>query len=115
MVEHLKQEGTSHSSSDLLKINVKLDDSWTAQVLRQAGETPSGPLAFLLSPEDFAYIFTDLDYRVRNSIGGGRERVMMAVLWEGQSGCGVSDQAFTFQTYCRSHLLIGLSAGGGVL
>ncbi len=61
MVERLKQEGTSHSSSDLLKINVKMDDSWTAQALRQAGETPSGPL----SPEDFAYIFfTDLDYRL---------------------------------------------------
>ncbi len=43
MVERLKQEGTSHSSSDLLK----LDDSWTAQALRQAGETPSGTLAFL--------------------------------------------------------------------
>ncbi len=47
MVERLKQEGTSHSSGDLLKINVKMDDSWTAQALRQAGETPSGPLAFL--------------------------------------------------------------------
>ncbi len=42
--ECLKQEGTSHSSSDLLKINVKMDDSWTAQALRQSGETPSGPL-----------------------------------------------------------------------
>ncbi len=48
MVERLKQEGTSHSSSDLLKINVKMDDSWTAQALRQAGEIPSGPLAFLI-------------------------------------------------------------------
>ncbi len=41
MVERLKQE-------DLLKINVKMDDSWTAQALRQARETPSGPLAFFI-------------------------------------------------------------------
>ncbi len=27
---------------------------------------------------------------------GGRGRVLMAVLWDGQSGCGVSDQAFFF-------------------
>ncbi len=37
MVEHLKHEGTSHSSSDLLKIFVKMGASWSAQVLRQAG------------------------------------------------------------------------------
>ncbi len=36
MVENLKQEGTSHNFSDLLKINVKMNDSWTAQALRQA-------------------------------------------------------------------------------
>ncbi len=41
--------GTLHSLRDLLKINVKMDDSWTAQALGQAGETPSGPLAFLIS------------------------------------------------------------------
>ncbi len=34
IVECLKQEGTSHSSSDLMKINVKMDDSWRAQALR---------------------------------------------------------------------------------
>ncbi len=34
MMECLKQEGTSHYSSDLLKINVKINDSWTAQALR---------------------------------------------------------------------------------
>ncbi len=48
MVEHLKHEGTSHSSSDLLKICVKMGASWSAQVFRQAGDTPSGPGAFLL-------------------------------------------------------------------
>ncbi len=37
MVEHLKYEGTSHRSSDLLKIFVKMRASWSAQVLRQAG------------------------------------------------------------------------------
>ncbi len=37
MVEHLKHEGTSHSSSDLLKICVKMVASWSAQVFRQAG------------------------------------------------------------------------------
>ncbi len=44
----------------------------------------------------------------------------MAVLWDGQSGCGVSDQAFVFEPTVKtvqvfSQLLIGLSAGGGVL
>ncbi len=48
MVERLKQEGTSHSSSDLLKICVKMGASWSAQVFIQAGVTPSGPGAFLL-------------------------------------------------------------------
>ncbi len=48
MVEHLKHEGTSHSSSDLLKIFVKMGSSWSAQVLGQAGDTLSGPGAFLL-------------------------------------------------------------------
>ncbi len=48
MVEHLKHEGTSHSSSDLLKICVKMGASWSAQVFRKAGDTPSGPGAFLL-------------------------------------------------------------------
>lgn len=35
MGEHLKQEGTTHSFSGLLKICVKMDDSWTAQASRQ--------------------------------------------------------------------------------
>ncbi len=48
MVERLKHEGTSHSSSDLLKICVKMGVSWSAQVFRQAGDTQSGPGAFLL-------------------------------------------------------------------
>ncbi len=48
MVEHLKHEGISHSSGDLLKICVKMGDSCSAQVFRQAGNTPSGPDAFLL-------------------------------------------------------------------
>ncbi len=48
MVEHLKHEGISHSSSDLLKIFVKMGVSWSAQVLRQAGDTLSGSGAFLI-------------------------------------------------------------------
>ncbi len=48
MVECLKHEGTSQSSSDLLKICVKMGANWSAQVFRQAGDTPSGPGAFLL-------------------------------------------------------------------
>ncbi len=48
VVEHLKHEGTSHSSSDLLKICVKMGASWSAQILRQAGDALSGPGAFLL-------------------------------------------------------------------
>ncbi len=48
MVECLKQEGTSHSSSDLLKICVKMGASWSAQDFRQAGDTPSGPGTFLI-------------------------------------------------------------------
>ncbi len=48
MVEHLKHEGTSHSSRDLLKICLKMRASWSAQDFRQTGVTPSGPGAFLL-------------------------------------------------------------------
>ncbi len=51
MVERLKHEGTSHSSSDLLKICVKMGASWSAQDFRQAGVTLSGPGAFLLLSE----------------------------------------------------------------
>ncbi len=47
-VEHLKHEGTLHSSSDLLKIFVKMGASWSSQVLWQAGHTLSDPGAFLL-------------------------------------------------------------------
>ncbi len=37
-VERLKHEGTSHSSSDLLKIFVKMGASWSALDFRQAGD-----------------------------------------------------------------------------
>ncbi len=41
----------------------------------------------------------------------------MAVLWDGQSGCGVSDQAFVFETYSKNcsglqSVVDCLSAGG---
>ncbi len=48
MVESLKNEGTLHSSSNLLKICVRMGASWSAQDFRQAGVTPSGSGAFLL-------------------------------------------------------------------
>ncbi len=48
MVERLKPEGTSYSSSDLLKIFVKMGASWSAQDFRQAGVKLSGPHAFFL-------------------------------------------------------------------
>ncbi len=48
MVERLKHKGTSHSSSDLLKICVKMGASWSAQDVRQAGVRLSGPGAFFL-------------------------------------------------------------------
>ncbi len=48
MVKRLKQEGTSHSYSDLLKICVKMGAIWSSQVFKQAGVTPSGPGALFL-------------------------------------------------------------------
>ncbi len=89
MVERLKHEGTSHSSSDLLKICVKMGASWSAQVLRQAGDTPSGPGAFLL----LLFLKT---CRTSSSLifsAGVGERGLLEVLmvvWRGvQGGCGV--------------------------
>ncbi len=46
MVVRLNHEGSSHSSSDLLKIFMKMGFSLLAQDFRQAGVTPSGPGAF---------------------------------------------------------------------
>ncbi len=119
-MERLKQEGTSHSCSDLLKINVKMDDSWTAQALRQAGETPSGPLAFLI----FCLLKTLLTSSTQILITGcetvgGREG-------EGVAGCvvrwsewvwGVRPGFLFLKPTVKivqvfSQLLIGLSAGG---
>ncbi len=48
MVEGLKHEGNSHSSSDLLKIFVKMGASWSAQDFLQTGVTPSGTFFFFL-------------------------------------------------------------------
>ncbi len=74
MVERLKQQGTSHSSRDLLKICVKMGASWSAQTFRQAGEIPSGPEAFL----DFCFLntwFTSSTQTLNagRMVGGGRE------------------------------------------
>ncbi len=63
MVERLKHKGTSHRSSDLLKICVKMGASWSAQVFRQAGDTAWCFPSFVLS-EDLAHvIFIDLNCR----------------------------------------------------
>ncbi len=98
MVEHLKHEGTSHSSSDLLKIFVKMGVSWSAQVLRQAGDTLSGPGAFLI-------LFSLKTWRMSSSIifsAGEGDRGLLEVLivvWRGvQRRCGVF-----FQIYSKSH------------
>ncbi len=98
MVERLKHEGTSHSSSDLLKICVKMGASWSAQDLRQAGDTPSGPGAFLL-------LFFMKTCRTSSSLifsAGVGERGLLEVLmvvWRGvQGGCGVF-----FQTCSKRH------------
>ncbi len=48
MVNRLKHEGTLCSSSDLLKIFVKMWASWSAQDFRQAGVPQSGPGTFFL-------------------------------------------------------------------
>ncbi len=66
MVEHLKQQGTSHNSSDLLKICVKMGASRSAQSFKQAGETPSGPEAFL----DFCFLKTRLSSSIQTLSAG---------------------------------------------
>ncbi len=98
MVERSKHEGTSHSSSDLLKICVKMGASWSAQDLRQAGDTPSGPGAFLL-------LFFMKTCRTSSSLifsaGVGESGLLevLMVVWRGvQGGCGVF-----IQTYSKSH------------
>ncbi len=75
MLECLKHEGTSHCSSDLLKIFVKMGASWSARDFRQDGLTLSGPGAFFsfLLLEDLAhFVFADLNCRCGESgVAGG--------------------------------------------
>ncbi len=99
MVERLKHEGTSHSSSDLLKMCVKMGASWSAQVLRQTGDTPSGPGAFLLLFfMKTCHTSSSLIFSAGVGGMGGLQEVLM-VVWRGvQGGCGVF-----FQTYSKSH------------
>ncbi len=94
MVERLKQQRTSHSCRNLLKICVKMEASWSAQTFRQAEEIPSGPEAFL----DFCLLknrFTSSTQTLSaGGLVGGREggcRWMRADEWSAdQSGCWVS-------------------------
>ncbi len=100
-MEHLRHEGNSHSSSDLLKIFVKMGASWSAQVLRQAGDTLSGPGAFLL-------LFFLKTWRGR----AGLLEVLM-VVWRGVQGgvgCFTKYTVKLIKIVCK--LLILQSAGG---
>ncbi len=104
MVERLKHEGTSDSSSYLLKIFVKMGASWSAQDFRQTGVTQSGPGAFFL----FCFWKT---WRTSSSLIWIARVGERGVAWRGvQGGCGVF-----FQTCSRTRsdqLLILHSAGG---
>ncbi len=84
MVEHLKYEGTLHSSRDLLKIFVKTGASWSVQDFRQVGVTPSGAFFPFLLQEDLAHlVFADLKLQVWGR--GGLLEVLM-VVWRGVQG-----------------------------
>ncbi len=68
MVERLKHEGSSHSSSDLLKICVKMVASWSAQDFRQADVTQSGPGALIYTvPVESLDYFTYMKIKVWSS------------------------------------------------
>ncbi len=96
MVGRLKQQGTSHSSRDLLKICVKMGASWSAQTFRPAGEIPSGPEAIL----DFCFLKTRFTSSTQTlsadrMVGeGGRE-----------GGCG----GWVECVKCRSERVLGVS------
>ncbi len=104
MVERLKHEGTSHSSSDLLKICVKMGASWSAQVFRQAGDILSGPGAFLF------FFFEDLAHVIFS---------YLQCRCGGEGGCRRCEWCFfkpaveLIQIVCQ--LLILHSAGGWCL
>ncbi len=88
----VKDEGISHSSSDLLKIFVKMGASWSAQVLRQAGDTLSGPGAFLP-------LFSLKTWCISSSLifspGVGEREVLIVVGRGVQCGCGVFYQIYS--------------------
>ena len=52
----LKQAGTMHSTSEVLKMSLNTGDSWSAQCLRVERKTESGPVG-LLSLERFVNVF----------------------------------------------------------
>jgi len=110
MVESLKHEGTSHSSSDLLKICVKMGASWSAQDFRQTGVTQSGPGAFFpfLLPEDLAHlILADLNCRCGGEGGSRRcewcERLFGEVFRTGCKSCEWCERLFeeVFRAGCK--------------
>jgi len=67
IVEVLKQAGTWHVSSEVLKMSVNTGDSWSEQCFKVDGETDSAPAAFCLLK------MTSLSWmeRVVTEVGGG--------------------------------------------
>ncbi len=103
-VERLKHEGTSHSSSDLLTIFVKMGASWSAHDFRQACVTPSGPGVFFLFFCFFCFRKTchtsSLLVFIAGVDEGGGLLEVLTVVWRGVlSGCGV----FFFQICKITH------------
>ncbi len=98
----------SNSSSDLLKIFVKMGESWSAQVLRQAGDTLSGPGAFLL-------LFSLKTWLMLSSLifsAGVGDRGLLEVFRAGV-GCFSKSTVKLIKIICQ--LLILQSAGGWCL
>ncbi len=88
MVECLKHEGNSHSSSDLLNICMKMGASWSAQVFREPGDTSSGPGAFRL-------LFFLKTWRMSSSL--------ICSTGVGEVGVAEGVNVFFFQTCSRTH------------
>ncbi len=94
---------------DLLKIFVKMGASWSAQVLRQAGDTLSGPGAFLL----FSLKTWRMPSFFSAGVGDRGFLEVLIVVWRGvQGGCGVFSKSTVKVIEIICQLLILQSAGG---
>jgi len=92
-----------------------MECSWTAQALRQADETPPGPLAFLI----FCILKTwhtsssQISSAGWEAVGGQKGQGVFMVVWrDGQSRCGVWDLAAIKLIQIICQLWILHSAGG---